>query len=122
MTIKQKRFCDEYIISQNTKDAAIKAGYRKSTARTKACYFTKIPKIKEYIEQKLEELKNPNIASAAEVLETLTAIMRDEEENTRDRLTAAEKLAKKYSLFTENLENNGKIEVTLSEELDKLAE
>ena len=33
LTAKQKIFCDEYIISLNATQAAIKAGYSKKTAR-----------------------------------------------------------------------------------------
>lgn len=32
LTIKQQRFADEYIISGNATEAAIKAGYSKKTA------------------------------------------------------------------------------------------
>ncbi|MGG6834831.1 UNVERIFIED_CONTAM: terminase small subunit, partial [Streptococcus canis] len=34
LTLKQKRFADEYIISANATAAAIKAGYSKKTARS----------------------------------------------------------------------------------------
>ena len=32
MTARQRRFCDEYLISLNATDAAIKAGYSEKTA------------------------------------------------------------------------------------------
>ena len=35
MTAKQKRFCDEYLIDLNATQAAIKAGYKNSTAEMK---------------------------------------------------------------------------------------
>ena len=122
LTEKQKQFCDEYIITENAANAASKAGYSKVTAKSKSYKFPKLPQIKKYIDQAKDPTKNPKIATSSEVLETLTTILRDEAENTRDMLTAAEKLAKRYALFSENPESDNKIEITLSEELDKLAE
>ena len=34
LTVKQQRFADEYIISGNATEAAIKGGYSKKTARS----------------------------------------------------------------------------------------
>lgn len=55
MTNKQKVFCDEYLISLNAKDAAIKAGYSKASAKLIGCENLTKPYIKEYIEKKMKE-------------------------------------------------------------------
>ena len=53
LTNKQIRFCQEYIIDLNATQAAIRAGYSKSTARTIACENLTKPNI----QQKLAELQ-----------------------------------------------------------------
>ena len=127
LTIKQKKFADEYIISGNATQAAIKAGYSKKTARfTGAENLTK-PNIKAYIDERMKKLEEEAIADQTEVLQFLTSILRDEmtEEvlvnvgnfeqsiqdkkiSARDRIKAAELLGKRYQLFTDkvNLEGN----------------
>lgn len=122
MTDKQKQFCEEYVLSKNVIDSAIKAGYSKKSAQKNSHKYLKQPHIIRYIENLTGQKNHLDVATPAEVLETITSIMRDQSESTRDRLTAAEKLAKRYSLFTEQPEPDNKLQITLSEELDKLAE
>lgn len=47
--------------------------------------------------------KAADVAGAGEVLVFLTKLMRDEGESPQIRIRAAELLAKRYGLFTENL-------------------
>ncbi|HHL0777610.1 TPA: terminase small subunit, partial [Streptococcus agalactiae] len=54
LTLKQKRFADEYIISANATAAAIKAGYSKKTARSIGQENLTKPDIKAYIDERLE--------------------------------------------------------------------
>ena len=72
LTIKQQRFADEYIISGNATEAAIKAGYSKKTANRIATENLSKPVIKSYIDERLKELSDKNIANQQEVLEYLT--------------------------------------------------
>ena len=127
LTEKQKAFADEYIISMNATDAAIKAGYSEDTARQQGSRLLTNVDIKNYIEKRLKEKEAARIASQDEVLEYLTKVMRgeiDEEtvvtENTgdymsearvvskkvgpKDRNKAAELLGKRYALFKDNLD------------------
>ena len=127
LTEKQKSFADEYIISLNATDAAIKAGYSKNSAKEIGHENLTKPHIKKYIENRLKEKESARIATQDEVLEYLTEVMRgeiDEEtvvtENTgdymsearvvpkkvgpKDRNKAAELLGKRYALFKDNLD------------------
>lgn len=52
LTPKQKRFADEYIISGNATDAAIKAGYSEKTAGITGHENLKKPNIQNYIKNK----------------------------------------------------------------------
>lgn len=78
LTPKQQRFCDEYIISLNATDAAIKAGYSKKTASVIGYENLNKPYISSYIEERLKEKEDELIAKQDEVLKYLTAVMRRE--------------------------------------------
>lgn len=123
MTEKQKRFCDFYIETGNATQAAIKAGYSKKTANRIATENLSKPVIKQYIDERLAELKNERTADAQEVLEYLTSVMRGEHKEAtligvgegaqavvdidvgaKDRLKAAELLGKRHALFTDKVD------------------
>lgn len=55
LTPKQKIFCEEYIISHNATQAAIKAGYSKKTARKIGQENLTKPDIKEFIDAELSK-------------------------------------------------------------------
>lgn len=139
LTLKQQRFADEYIISGNATQAAIKAGYSKRTAGVIADENLKKPKIRAYIDERLAELENAKIAKQDEVLRYLTDVMRAESvsetvvvEGTgegcsearrmqkrpeeRERLKAAELLGKRYGLFTDRVESD--VDMALKIEVD----
>ncbi|AIQ01211.1 hypothetical protein Z330_01616 [Streptococcus pyogenes ABC020026799] len=133
LTLKQKRFADEYIISANATAAAIKAGYSKKTARSIGQENLTKPDIKAYIDERLEKLESEKIATQEEVLQYLTSIMRgDQQEKTlisvgefgqkivdidvgaKDRIKAAELLGKRYRLFTDKVEMDVSSDVTIN--------
>lgn len=133
LTLKQKRFADEYIISANATAAAIKAGYSKKTARSIGQENLTKPDIKAYIDERLEKLESEKIATQEEVLQYLTSIMRgDQQEKTlisigelgqkivdidvgaKDRIKAAELLGKRYRLFTDKVEMDVNSDVTIN--------
>lgn len=78
MTLRQQKFCDEYIICGNATEAAIKAGYSQKNTRNVASEILAKPYIREYIDQRLAEIKSSKIADAEEVLSYLTSVMRGE--------------------------------------------
>lgn len=123
MTIKQQRFADEYIISANATQAAIKAGYSKKYANTNASKLLQNTTIKSYIDERLAELQSQKVADQQEVLEYLTSVMRgqetkqtiigvadlgqeltDIEVSAKDRIKAAELLGKRYRMWTDKVE------------------
>ncbi|WP_440201558.1 terminase small subunit [Aerococcus urinae] len=65
-------------MSGNATEAALKAGYSKSSARNIGHENLTKPDIKAYIDKRLNKLEKDKIASADEVLQTLTAILRQE--------------------------------------------
>ena len=135
LTLKQKKFADEYIISGNATIAAIKAGYSEKTAGQTGAENLKKPYIKSYIEERLAELDSEKIADQEEILQYLTSVMRGEhreqtligmgqgfQETTyidvgsKDRIKAAELLGKRYSMWTDKQELTQRtIEITVGE-------
>ncbi len=133
LTIKQKRFADEYIISANATAAAIKAGYSKKTARSIGQENLTKPDIKAYIDERLEKLDSEKIADQKEVLQYLSSVMRGEQQEktlisigefgqeivdidvgAKDRIKAAELLGKRYRLFTDKVEMDVSSDVTIN--------
>ena len=135
LTLKQKKFADEYIISGNATIAEIKAGYSEKTAGQTGAENLKKPYIKSYIEERLAELDSEKIADQEEILQYLTSVMRGEhreqtligmgqgfQETTyidvgsKDRIKAAELLGKRYSMWTDKQELTQRtIEITVGE-------
>lgn len=131
LTLKQQRFADEYIISGNATQSAIKAGYSKKYAATNTDKLLKNTNIKNYIDERLKELEDKAIAKQEEVLQYLTSVMRGEHEEevlygigegvqstrrvevgAKDRIKAAELLGKRYGTWTDKqeIEHTGSVQ------------
>nr|DAR73100.1 MAG TPA: Terminase small subunit [Caudoviricetes sp.] len=127
LTLKQKKFADEYIVSGNATESAIKAGYSKKTANRIGSENLSKLDIKNYIDERLKEIESEKIADQQEVLKYLSAVMRGEmteqtlksvgesgqviteiDVGAKDRIKAAELLGKRYRLWTDKSE----VEVT----------
>jgi len=80
MTEKQKRFCDEYLIDLNATQAALRAGYSPKTAHSTGSENMRKPEISNYLKNRLAEKQSELIAQQDEVLETLTRVLRREED------------------------------------------
>lgn len=137
LTAKQQRFCDEYLISLNASEAAIKAGYSKKTAGVIATENLQKPNIKAYIKQRMDEKEKELIADQDEVLKYLTSVLRGESQSEeivvegigdgcseartmqkapseKDRLKAAELLGKRYGLYTDRVETEVDMELNIT--------
>lgn len=122
MTPKQKKFCLEYASSGNATESAIKAGYSKKTARSVGSENLSKPDIQKELKRLADEMASQKIASAREMQEILTSIIRQEateevivvegcgdgiseavtktkKPSTRDAIKAIETLAKMQGLF-----------------------
>lgn len=132
MNTRQRKFCDEYLISGNATDAAIKAGYSPKTAKSIGQRLLTFVDLKQYIDTELEKLHSAKIADAQEVLEYLTAVMRGEhteeipilcgdgcqeltqkEVGAKERLKAAELIGKRYGMFTDKVGVEGAVPVVI---------
>lgn len=134
MTDKQKRFADEYLIDCNATRAymaAYPATKKESTAAAAGAKLVRNCKVKKYIAEQMEELKTEKVADAQEVIEFLSSVLRGEEDdyvlkfidgdqritemppNIKDRIKAAELLAKRYGLLTDKVNIEGQVPVMI---------
>lgn len=137
MTAKQKRFCDEYLIDLNATQAAIRAGYSERSANRIGTENMSKPVIKAYITARMAEKDKELIASQDEVLKYLTSVLRGQSRSSvvvvestgdycsearemekapdeKERLKAAELLGKRYGLYTDRIEQEIDMELTIS--------
>ena len=145
LTIKQKAFADYYIELGNATEAYIKAGYKASKrdiAEVEGCKLLRNPKVEAYLKGREKQIESDRIAKAEEVLAFLSASLRGEvlEEvistesidgmikpvilkkqlSAKDRIKAAELLGKRYALFTEKVDLEGNVGVTIIDDIGTL--
>ena len=133
MTPRQRKFCDEYLISGNATEAAIKAGYSPKTAKQTGSENLAKPDLRAYIDEQLAKIHSAKIADAEEVMKYLTSVMRGEhteqvlklvgegvqtvtdiDVSAKERLKAAELIGKRYGLFTEKVGLEGAVPVIIT--------
>lgn len=141
-------FADEYIAIGNIYQSAINAGYSENYARTNASKLLEKDSIKAYIHERLKEIESEKIATADEVLQVLTSIIRREfteeqqainpltgkvetlenKPTTKDVISASKELLKRYPTNVELKKLNLEIEKLQSQiggneqQDDKIAE
>ncbi|MBO4126798.1 terminase small subunit [Streptococcus suis] len=123
LTLKQRRFADEYIITGNAYQSALKAGYSDKYAKADSSKLLENTGIKSYIDERLKILESEKIATQEEVLAYLTSVMRGErteqtlcsigelgqqvidiDVGAKDRIKAAELIGKRYGIWTDKQE------------------
>ena len=137
LTIKQKKFADEYIISGNAYQSAINAGYSENYAKGNVIKLLENVRVKKYINARLKEIEDKQIAKQDEILKYLTAVMCGEEKeetlsknefggediskiqvSAKDRIKAAELLGKRYGSWTDKLEVESESKVVIVDDLE----
>ena len=119
MTQRQKAFCDYYIATLNATESAEKAGYSKKTAYSIGQRLLKNVEVKKYLESLMQNADKSRIATAEEVLEYLTTVVRNEWEKTCDRTKAAELLGKRYAIFAEKIEADTTVRVVMDKKTEE---
>ncbi|MDM8204513.1 terminase small subunit [Ligilactobacillus salivarius] len=128
LTQKQQRFVDEYIISGNATQAAIRAGYAKKAAYQTGAQNLKKPQIILALKKRNAEIKSQKTMDMQEVMERLAAIARGEtveqqvtnkgtvvevEPKTSDQIRAMELIGKRYGAWTDKKEVTGGLEINV---------
>lgn len=78
LSLKQKKFADEYIISGNATKSAIEAGYSKKTAESIGSRLLRNVKVSEHISKRTQEVFEERAMSVAEALAISASIARGE--------------------------------------------
>ena len=141
LNARQKAFCEFYVASGNATEAAIKAGYKEKNARFIGCENLTKANIKAYVKELMNKAESERIASAEEVLQNLTSMMRGEiqeevvivegkgdgistasiikkQVSAKERIKAAELLGKRHALFTDKTKIEGTLPVMIVGEDD----
>lgn len=137
MTEKQRRWIDYYIETGNATEAARRAGYQAKTEKAMGVVGAdNIAKFRDIITEKLNAKEDERIAKQDDVLRYLTSVMRGEETEevvvvegrgeghssaravdksvgAKERIKAAELLAKRYGLLTESVKFQSTLPVTI---------
>ena len=114
---KQQKFVNEYIISGNATQAAIKAGYSKKYANTNANKLLQNTTIKAALNRRMLEIESKKIGDAKEVLEFYFRVLRGEETeevpmstadkvvtvtktpSIKDKVSVAREIMKRFPLY-----------------------
>ena len=94
MTERQRRFAEFYLETGNARQSAIRAGYSAGYAE----HVKRQRGVKEYLEMRIDGMDRKRIASADEVLQFLTAVMRGDEKDEKGatlRMKAAEMISRR---------------------------
>ncbi len=124
LTEKERIFADEYIKTTNATQSAITAGYSEKTASSKGSQLLRKVKVRQYIDDVMNERSKNSIATADEVLQYLSRVMNGEEKDAfgldvsvADRTKAAELLGKRHMLFTDKVKLDAEIEIDISDRM-----
>lgn len=121
LSLKQKKFCEEYVVSGNATEAAKRAGYSEKTARSQGQRMLTFVDIQNYIKELTEPSQSARIATGEEVLAFFTEVMKNKKVGWKDRIRAAENLAKRQGVDKAaegtkgNGESSGGITITIKD-------
>lgn len=121
LTPQEARFIDEYIVSANGRKSVIEAGYKSNTPAQFAQKLLNKDYINSEINHRLQLAKDASIASADEVMQYFTSVMRGElkdqfglEAPLSERTKAAQELAKRKIDIPNRLEGKEQPEVKIT--------
>lgn len=110
---RQKAFANYYIECGNASEAARRAGYSEKTAGSTGSENLKKPEIAAYIAERTKPTEAKRIASADEVMEFYTAVMRGEvadqfglDPALDTRIKAANELMKRHAAAADKPSTN----------------
>ena len=106
MTHRQELFIQEYLVSLNATQAAIKAGYSPKTAYSIGQRLLKNVEVLQAINKVMNERKSTLIATREQRQEFWTSVMLDTDTAMKDRLKASELLGKSEGDFTDKVQAN----------------
>ena len=137
LSARKELFCLEYIRDGNAAQAAVRAGYSPKQANSTGARLYANVRIRARIDELMADLQQEKIADAEEVLRYLTSVIRGEATEEvavgtsagteiitkhiggREQVKAAELLAKRYGLLTENVKLTGGLPVQIVDDIEE---
>ena len=120
LTVKEQKFCDNYLQNGNATESAKVAGYSVKTAGVIGFELLRKPKIRKYIDEQREKLHSESIAKADEILRFWSEVLRCDDMPVQFRLKASEFLGKGLNLFDGSQAKQGQERNKLKEVVDAL--
>ncbi len=124
LTEKEMRFCEKWLQCASGREAAIYAGYKERSAHVTASQLLSKPNVARYIAEKRAQIRSSAIASAEEVMEYFTQVMKGEikdqfglEASLAERTKAAQELAKR-TVDIEQRKANQQVDNVIAIKLD----
>lgn len=122
LSLKQKRFCEQFLIDMNATQAAIRAGYSKNGARTQSTRMLANASIQTYLAELRSQQQERTQITADMVLTEIARVafldLPEERYKASDKLKAMELLGKRMGLFQDfnaaigTLKEYGRLEPT----------
>lgn len=121
LTAKQEEFAKNIVSGMNQADA-YRAAYNAEGMSDNAIYreaslLMDHPKVSQRITELRDKLARPTIMSAQERLEWLTELIKNQQENTMDKLKAVDIMNKMQGEYVQKVEADVKSAVTISIDL-----
>ena len=110
LTAKQKRFCDEYMIDVNGKQAAIRPGYSEHTAEQQGSRLLSNAKVFAEIQRRISERAKRVEVDADYVVEKLRTMVEDPNCPASSRVAALGLLARHLGMLTDKIDINDQSE------------
>jgi phage terminase small subunit len=105
LTAKQKKFCKEYMVDCNAKQAAIRAGYSRRTAKSIGQENLTKPDLAEFIQVLRDKQSEDTGITAKYVSDSIRAIADNDDATDNNRLKAYEFLGRHLAMFTDRTEH-----------------
>ena len=127
LNLKQQRFCEYYVACGNVYEAGLKAGYSDFYSNKRLHTQMKQEHYQNYIKELTKPLQDKRIADIQEIRQFWTDVVRNEDEDMKDRLKASEYIAKTNGAFIDKIDVNANVKKInpldglTTEELKRLA-
>jgi len=119
LTPKQKRFIDNYLISLNATDAAIKAGYKEKTARSIGCQLLTKLNIRETLDERIKSIEDKTEITVEYVLKGINDLAKNAKSEGA-RVKAFELLGKHLAMFTDKVNSTMNVKELTDAELEAM--
>lgn len=128
LTIKQEKFCNEYVKTGNATRSYLSAGYKVSeeSARVLSSKLLAKVSIQARVQELMQDLHDDTIADQQEILQYLTSVLRgkatelyvtqkgetiEKPPSISDRTKASELLGKRYGMWVDKVDLSGQVEL-----------